>query len=215
MWLVYARVVDELSDIPGARLHVITPDHAIRERLKTSGKVNTIHTDRGRDLSDLQAIILQQIRVKSPVIVMADLPLLVNRNLQKFLRSIRGISPDIAIVPSLDDPPGTSVLYVKDLEHYLLCYGKNSYWRHLEEARKRQMLVFSYRDPTMGFDIDTWEDVMYLYRFLCLFSSSQSLELETPDTKFILQRLIYLMKQVSKASNRVQLLAESFLFLSR
>ncbi len=163
---VYLHVVNELRAVKNVNLHVITPDLYLRDLFTRLHLVASVHLDEGRDLNELQEIILRELQLDSVIIVMADLPLLTAEAFSRFLSRVEAFNPDMAIVPSHDTPPGTSILYLKDVSSFTFQYGRNSYWNHLTRARELQYLVYSCNDHRLGFDIDTWDDLAELTSYL-------------------------------------------------
>ncbi len=166
MFAVYLRVITEVSKVESVNIHVITPDPFLHDVFTKASAVSSVYLDEGKDLNELQELMLQKFRPRAIAIVMADLPLLTSTALESFLHQIEAVKPDMAIVPSHDSPPGTSILYLNDFRNFSLQYGMNSYWNHVKQASELNYLIYSCNNFQLSFDIDTWSDLVELGRYL-------------------------------------------------
>jgi 2-phospho-L-lactate guanylyltransferase len=91
------------------------------------------------------------------VIAHADLPHA--RTLHPVLRD--GSQPVVVVVPCHRDD-GTPVLSLPAAVEFDFAYGPDSFRRHVAEARRRGLGVRVVRDPDLGFDVDTPEDLLQL-----------------------------------------------------
>ena len=91
------------------------------------------------------------------VVAHADLP-----RARTFRNVIRdGAQPIVTLVPCHRDD-GTPVLSLPTAGDFTFQYGPGSFRRHAAVARRRGLAVRVVRDPELGFDVDTVEDLELL-----------------------------------------------------
>lgn len=106
------------------------------------------------------ALVAKTYRVNEILILPADLPLLSREDIEEILRH-SGNPPEVIISPDLHKD-GTNLLYVNPEGLIRYNYGKGSFKKHLESARKSGARIEIIESTSLGLDLDTPEDLKLL-----------------------------------------------------
>ena len=98
--------------------------------------------------------------IESMLMIPGDVPLVTVEEIQRVLE-VHGKEPSITIVPSRDEK-GSNCIVLSPTTALPLCFGANSYFPHLENARKHGLELNTTKLNGIGLDIDTPEDLLEL-----------------------------------------------------
>ena len=98
--------------------------------------------------------------IESMLMIPGDVPLVTVEEIQRVLE-VHGKEPSITIVPSRDEK-GSNCIVLSPTTALPLCFGANSYFPHLENARKHGLELNTTKLHGIGLDIDTPEDLLEL-----------------------------------------------------
>jgi 2-phospho-L-lactate guanylyltransferase len=103
-------------------------------------------------------VALRALDVARVVIAHADLPFATT-----FAPVTRDADRPIAVLVPCRHDDGTPVLSVPAHAPLAFAYGPGSFRRHVEAARRAGLAVRVVRDPNLGFDVDTVDDLQALH----------------------------------------------------
>lgn len=99
-------------------------------------------------------------KAKSILILPADLPILCCEDVKRFIH-YSDASPEVVIAPDRRNE-GTNALIVKPTGAIHYQFGENSYQKHLDEAREKEIPVRTCDLDSIELDLDLPEDLEYL-----------------------------------------------------
>lgn len=151
--LVNARTIETVT--------VICADRNVARIVRKKG-ARFIWEERRRGLNS--AINLAQRKLGSSkrfsvVIIHADLPLLDQRDVEAFVRTVRRYQ--VGVAPAKDGT-GTNALFLESPNLIRTKFGRKSFSKHLSLLRSHGLRYKIIRFPRIGFDLDTVEDVNLL-----------------------------------------------------
>jgi 2-phospho-L-lactate guanylyltransferase len=162
-----AMAEDVLSALAETRelvgILVVTSDPEVEEMAERHGAL--ILNDAG--YRDLNAAVrggieyVTALGADGAMIVHADAPLATSNEFELVLaahRGERGEGPCVTIVPARDQG-GTNCLAVSPADALPLCYGEDSYRKHLAAAEARGIVCRTLTLPGIGLDVDTRADL--------------------------------------------------------
>lgn len=100
--------------------------------------------------------------ITSMLMLPGDVPLVTPEEIHRVLE-IHGSAPAMTIVPARDEQ-GSNCIVLSPPTATNLRFGSNSYFPHLDAARKLSLDLRTPKLPGIGLDIDTPEDLMELCR---------------------------------------------------
>ena len=106
-------------------------------------------------------------KTQSILILMPDLPFLSTNFIQSLVNNIN--ETEVLIVPSLSDDMmkrGTALLYMRRPDLIPFYFGETSNRRFIEEVKTKKLKFHVLESDLEAKDIDTLEDVQYLYKHL-------------------------------------------------
>ena len=149
------------------RIHLVSPDPVLGiATIHAGGDVSVIRQD-GEGLNEGIGLGVSAARVEgatSLLVVPGDLPHLSVEALDELLTAAdagvvaAGGGPLVAIVPS-DAGGGTNALLLRPPEAIAPAFGPGSFEAHLRAAEAAGAAVQVVSDPTLGFDLDTPDDL--------------------------------------------------------
>jgi 2-phospho-L-lactate guanylyltransferase len=92
-------------------------------------------------------------------VVLADVPQILPSDVNSMLDSLK-MPGSMVICPSVGN--GTNALLMSPPDAVDLCYGKNSFYRHVREAEARHICCWIYRSESASADVDTPKDLLLL-----------------------------------------------------
>jgi len=162
--LVKALLEDVLTNLGRADIFssitVISQDERVTDEIR-SPKV-AFHKQNGTGLnSAVQQSISSAVkgRADSLTIVLADIPLAQATDFREIMQLGRQ-SPKVVLAPSMKG--GTNIMTLSPPDSISPSYGRWSYSRHLRQAQKKGLSVYSISNPRVTFDIDTPKDLSEL-----------------------------------------------------
>jgi len=108
------------------------------------------------------AEILDARGISSMLVIPGDVPLVTVEEI-KIVLELHEKAPSMTIVPAHDEL-GSNCIALSPPTAVPLCFGPNSYFPHLETARKLGIAIQTPKLPGLGLDIDTPEDLLELCR---------------------------------------------------
>ncbi len=170
--LVLGMLVQTLAVLavwtPCVRVHVVSPDPTIL-RLVAAPTVDTI-LQVGEGLNEGLALGLaaaQREGARSVLILPADLPLLERSSLDRLMEAADAAlaagsgRPLVAIAPA-DARDGTNGLLLFPSDVVAPCFGSHSFEAHVRATAAAEATLQVVTDSTLGFDLDTPEDLEVL-----------------------------------------------------
>ena len=156
-----------LKDVVGAvehskyidKVYIITPDASIQHHLYSSRRIKFLFDNGvGQTPAVIKAInhITKNGVLEVLVLLVADIPLIQTRNIDEII-SIAINKEHCVLAPSIDG--GTNIMTQFPEKIIKLMYGKNSFMKHLKQARSMGLKVSIYDTVETSLDIDTIEDV--------------------------------------------------------
>jgi len=135
-----------------ARVALVTPEVTVAHHLQ----MHRIE-DRGELNASLQGAVewAEGLGAASLLVVPADLPYVTPVSLERALDGCHG-APEMRIAPT--QRGGTGLLLLSPPNVCPLCFGPDSYAKHIGAATSRDIEVVSIRDPAFR-DLDTAEDL--------------------------------------------------------
>lgn len=145
---------------------VVTPEGEISKYCSFPHKVDVIYDYGKGQIPAVEMAVNYTIRRYSPhilLIAVADMPLAKPKHIYEILELAQKENT-IVLAPSMDG--GTNILAENPPKTIKLMYGKNSFKKHVEYARRLGFNVAVYETLETGLDVDTLMDVKVLIR-LC------------------------------------------------
>jgi 2-phospho-L-lactate/phosphoenolpyruvate guanylyltransferase len=161
--LARAMLEDVLSALAAsaglAGILLVTPDREARRLARRYGaRVLVEEENRGHTAaSDLGARILAQEGATGMVQVPADIPLVRPDDIAALLH-VHGAAPAVTLAPSRDER-GTNALACSPPDVLPLCFGDDSFFPHLRQARALGIEPQIVRRPGLALDVDTPADL--------------------------------------------------------
>jgi len=108
------------------------------------------------------AATLEENGIKHMLMLPGDVPLVTVEEIQTVLE-VHGNAPTMTIVPARDEQ-GSNCIALSPPTAVPLRFGPNSYFPHLETARKMGLTLNTTKLAGIGLDIDTQDDLQELYK---------------------------------------------------
>jgi len=149
------------------RIHLVSPDPVLDVATRQTGVNVTVHRQDGEGLNEGIRLGVSAARVEdaaSLLVLPGDLPLLSVEALDGLLLAAdAGLvaasgGPLVAVVPS-DAGGGTNALLLHPPDAIAPAFGPGSFEAHLRAAEAAGAAVQVVSDPTLGFDLDTPDDL--------------------------------------------------------
>jgi 2-phospho-L-lactate guanylyltransferase len=149
------------------RIHLVSPDPVLSAATSGAGVEVTVHRQRGEGLNEGIELGIGAARIEqatSLLVLPGDLPHLSVEALDELLTAAdAGVvaaagGPLVAIVPS-DAGGGTNALLLRPPDAIAPAFGPGSFEAHLRAAEAAGAAVQVVSDPSLGFDLDTPEDL--------------------------------------------------------
>lgn len=149
------------------RIHLVSPDPVLGVATSQAGVDVSVLRQDGEGLNEGIGLGVSAARVEgaaSLLVLPGDLPLLSVEALDELLTAAdagvvaAGGGPLVAIVPS-DAGGGTNALFLRPPEAIAPAFGPGSFEAHLRAAEAAGAAVQVVSDPTLGFDLDTPDDL--------------------------------------------------------
>ena len=149
------------------RIHVVSPDPVLNAATSQAGIEVSVHRQDDEGLNAGIRLGVSAARVEeatSLLVLPGDLPHLSVEALDELLTAAdagvvaAGGGPLVAIVPS-DAGGGTNALLMRPPEAIAPAFGPGSFEAHLRAAEAAGAAVQVVSDPTLGFDLDTPDDL--------------------------------------------------------
>ena len=149
------------------RIHLVSPDPVLDVATRQTGVIVTVHRQDGEGLNEGIRLGVSAARVEdaaSLLVLPGDLPLLSVEALDGLLLAAdAGLvaasgGPLVAVVPS-DAGGGTNALLLHPPDAIAPAFGPGSFEAHLRAAEAAGAAVQVVSDPTLGFDLDTPDDL--------------------------------------------------------
>ncbi len=162
--LVKALLEDVLSNLGRAGIFssitVISQDERVTDEIRSPKVVFLKQNGTGLN-SAVQQSISSVIKggADSLTIVLADIPLAQATDFREMLQVGRE-GPKVVLAPSMKG--GTNIMTLSPPDSISPSYGRWSYSRHLRQAQKKALNVYSISNPRVSFDIDTPRDLSEL-----------------------------------------------------
>jgi 2-phospho-L-lactate/phosphoenolpyruvate guanylyltransferase len=169
--LAYAMLEDVLRGMKGSRLldrlFVVTSDENAIELAKILGVEIIKETKQeGESTSvDYASKICKNMGAQSVLVIPGDTPLVTPGDVDLILEKERSY-PSVVLVPARDDM-GTNAIFRKPPDVIPSRFGYDSFKKHINEARQRNIPCEVYNLSTVALDVDEPED-------LALFGSKKS-----------------------------------------
>ncbi len=148
-------------------IHVVSPDPGLDAIARAAGTEVSVHAQDGEGLNEGVRLGISAARVEgaaSVLVLPGDLPLLNGEALEELLTAAdAGLvaaagDPLVAIAPS-DAGGGTNALLLHPPDVIAPAFGPDSFEAHLRAAEAAGAAVQVVDDPTLGFDLDTPDDL--------------------------------------------------------
>jgi 2-phospho-L-lactate guanylyltransferase len=164
--LVKALLQDVLKSLQGSDVFtsivVVSPDHSVSEAIQSGNVAFLRQTGTGLNAAVQQAIsTATKSRAESLTIALADVPMAEPRDFAE-LFNLGGNQAKVVLAPSLKG--GTNTMFLSPPSAIPPGYGRWSYAKHLREAQRRKLNVYSVSNSRLSFDIDTAKDLVELRR---------------------------------------------------
>ena len=136
---------------------VVSPDSAVKKIADEHGFSFLVPRDAGLNASLREAIeYAVQKRVDAVLILPVDVPLVSPHDADKLVEL--GSEPSTVVLSgSLDG--GTNALFLHPADVIPICFGKGSFYRHIEEALERDVKLQFYFSKEIMLDIDSGDDL--------------------------------------------------------
>ena len=162
--LVKALLEDVLSSLGRANVFssiiVISPDEQVTDQIRSPKVAFLKQNGTGLNSAVQQSISsVVKARADSLTIVLADIPLAQPADFKEMLQ-MGGHGPKVVLAPSMKG--GTNIMTLSPSDAISPSYGRWSYSRHLRQAQKKALNVYSISNPRVSFDIDTPRDLSEL-----------------------------------------------------
>ncbi len=164
--LVNALLQDVLASITAADIFtsilVISPDDNVLYEVHPDRVGFIKQTSTGLNAAVQQATnFAGKLQAESLTIVLADIPLAEPRDFIEFFK-LGGNHRRVVLAPSFKG--GTNVMMLNPSDAIPPGYGRWSYAKHLRQAQKRKLDVYSMSNSRLSFDVDTPKDLTELRR---------------------------------------------------
>jgi 2-phospho-L-lactate guanylyltransferase len=169
--LAYAMLEDVLRALGGSRLldrlFVVTLDENAIELAKSLGVEIIKETKQeGESTSvDYASVICKDMGAESVLVIPGDAPLITHEDIDFILKKEKPYS-SVILVPARDEM-GTNAIFRKSPNAIPSRFGYDSFKKHIDESRQRNIPYEIYKLPKVALDIDEPED-------LALFASKKS-----------------------------------------
>lgn len=149
------------------RIHLVSPDPIVDAATKGAGIDVSVHAQAGEGLNEGIRLGVQAARTEgaaSLLVLPGDLPHLAVEALDQLIMAADAAmtaaagGPLVAIAPS-DARSGTNALLLRPPDVIEPLFGDRSFEAHLRAAEAAGAAVQVVSDPTLGFDLDTPEDL--------------------------------------------------------
>ncbi|HZY93424.1 MAG TPA: 2-phospho-L-lactate guanylyltransferase [Candidatus Bathyarchaeia archaeon] len=163
--LVKALLEDVLSSLGRAdifsNISVISQDQHVMDQIRWPKVVLIKQNGTGLNAAVQQSISsVTKACADSLTIVLADIPLAQPADFREMLQ-VGAHGPKVVLVPSMKG--GTNIMTLSPSDAISPSYGRWSYSRHLRQAQKKGLSVYSISNPRVSFDIDTPRDLSELH----------------------------------------------------
>lgn len=141
---------------------IVTGDPEV-QRLATQFKARLLEESKNQGHTSAVAYaarVLKQEGVDGMLQIPGDIPLVQSGEVEEVLRA-HSPAPSITIVPS-HDKMGSNCVLCSPPDVIPLRFGENSFYHHLQSARKHGLCPQVMTSPGIGLDIDTPEDLRLL-----------------------------------------------------
>jgi len=149
------------------RIHIVSPDPVLGVATRQAGVEVSVHRQEGEGLNEGIRLGVSAACVEdaaSVLVLPGDLPLLDVGALDELLLAADAClvaasgGPVMAIAPA-DAGGGTNALLLHPPEVIAPSFGPSSFEAHLRAAESAEVAVQVVRDPILGYDLDTPEDL--------------------------------------------------------
>jgi 2-phospho-L-lactate guanylyltransferase len=164
--LAHTMLEDVLIAVKGSRLldrlFVVTPDERAIEVAESLGaEVIKEKEQPGESASvDFASGLCKEMGAESVLVIPGDAPLIVSEDIDFILEKEKPY-PSAILVPSRDEM-GTNAILRKPPDSFPSRFGYDSFRKHINEAKQRNIPFEIYRLPRIALDIDEPKDLEHL-----------------------------------------------------
>jgi 2-phospho-L-lactate guanylyltransferase len=163
--LAYAMLEDVLIAMKGSRLldrlFVVTLDeNAIELAMRLGVEIIRENKQEGESASvDYASRICKDMGAESVLVIPGDTPLITSQDVDFILEKEKPY-PSAIFVPARDEL-GTNAIFRRPPDAFPSRFGYDSFKKHIDEARLRNIPYEIYKIPRIALDIDELEDLAY------------------------------------------------------
>ena len=151
-----------VPDFEQVAVATICPAASIIAKKYGATVLSTSQDEGQTDAVRRSAEILDAKGISSMLVIPGDVPLVTVEEI-KIVLELHEKAPSMTIVPAYDEL-GSNCIALSPPTAVPLSFGPNSYFPHLETARKLGLAMQTTKLPGLGLDIDTPEDLLELSR---------------------------------------------------